>query len=270
MNVASVASAPILPVPFRLPVLTYHALDPRRSPITLAPSLFRLQLAALAEDGWLTLTAPQVVELLRLGRRLPPRAVALTFDDGLRSAYTVALPALRDYGFVGTIFPVVSALGGANDWPGQLPGIPTLPLLGWNELGALVRAGWAVGGHTVTHPDLTTLPAARAEEEIAAGGLALAERLGVPVTTFAYPYGRWNAAVRAIVAQHYQGAFTTALAFARGHSDRYAIERIDALYLTPPALMRRLAAPAMPGYLALRRAIRELRARRLSLVQGRV
>ena len=242
-----------------LPILTYHAIEERRSPIAVAPGLFRRQIAALAAGGWTALTVLQVVELLRLGKRPPRRAVALTFDDGFRSAYTAALPVLREYGFVATIYPVAGRLGRANDWPGQPAGIPTLPLLSWDELAALVAAGWAVGGHTLTHPDLTALPVGEAVEEIEGGGRLLRDRLGVPVETFAYPYGRVDPAVRALVAEHYRGACGTALDFVTGASDPYGLERIDAVYLEPAALVRLLDSVVMAGYLRVRRIGRRLR-----------
>jgi peptidoglycan/xylan/chitin deacetylase (PgdA/CDA1 family) len=251
---------------FRLPILTYHAIEEGRSPISVAPALFRRQIEALAEGAWTALTVPQVVELLRLGKRLPPRLVALTFDDGFRSAYTAALPEFREYGFVATIYPVVGRLGRANDWPGQPAGIPTLPLLSWDELGGLVAAGWAVGGHTLTHPDLTALAVGEAEAEIAGGGRLLRDRLGVPVETFAYPYGRLNPAVRAVVAGHYRGGCGTALDFVTGASDPYVLERVDAVYLEPVALVRLLDSVTMGGYLRMRRFGQTLR--RLARARG--
>ena len=250
----------------RLPILTYHALEERRSPIGVAPGLFRRQIAALATRSWTALTVPQVVELLRLGKRPPRRALALTFDDGFRSAYTAALPVLREYGFVATVYPVAGRLGRANDWPGQPVGIPVLELLGWAELAALAAAGWAVGGHTLAHPDVTALPIGEAEEEIEGGGRLLGERLGTPVETFAYPYGCVNPVVRATVARHYRGACGTELAFATARSDPYTLERIDAVYLEPAALVRLLDSVVMGGYLRVRRIGRTLR--HLARVRG--
>jgi peptidoglycan/xylan/chitin deacetylase (PgdA/CDA1 family) len=243
-----------------LPILTYHAIEEGRSLIGVSPAAFRRQVELLAAGGWTALTVPQALDLLQLGRCLPRRVVALTFDDGLRSAYTVALPILREYGFVATIFPVAGALGGSNDWPGQPPGIPALPLLAWDELAALAGAGWAVGGHTLTHPDLTAAPAERAEEEVAGCRHALSERLGLPVTVFAYPYGRHDASTRTMVARHYRGACATEIGLAHAGSDPFALERIDALYVTPAGLMRLLDAPMIEAYLALRRGLRALRA----------
>ena len=47
-----------------------------------------------------------------------------------------------------------------------------------------------IGGHTVTHPRLSALPAEAAEWEIAECRRRLQDRLGLPVKHFAFPYGR--------------------------------------------------------------------------------
>lgn len=242
----------------RLAILTYHAIGDRLSPISITAATFADQIRALAEAGWTALTLPQAADLLQRGRRLPRRAVALTFDDGFRSTSAIALPVLRAYGFVATVFPVVDYLGRDNAWPGQWPALPTLPLLGWSDLETLVSAGWAVGAHTLTHPMLPSLAADQAENEIVASGDAL-RRLAVPMETFAYPYGASSTLTRAIVARHYRAACGTTLAFARRDSDRFALPRLDAYYLRPAALVRWLDSPWLAAYLRFRRLARAAR-----------
>jgi peptidoglycan/xylan/chitin deacetylase (PgdA/CDA1 family) len=61
--------------------------------------------------------------------------------------------------------------------------------LGWPEVRTLQREGVAIGAHTRRHAILARLPAAEAEEEIAASAALIAERTGSPVTAFAYPNG---------------------------------------------------------------------------------
>jgi hypothetical protein len=80
--------------------------------------------ATLHPDGWVwtrgegefvasltyeTLSASTVVVVRREGR------VLLTFDDGWRSARTVALPALRDAGLTGSVALVVEAVAAVRD-----------------------------------------------------------------------------------------------------------------------------------------------------------
>jgi peptidoglycan/xylan/chitin deacetylase (PgdA/CDA1 family) len=49
-----------------------------------------------------------------------------------------------------------------------------------------------IGAHTMTHPDLTTLDAAKMKDEILSSKKVLEEITGAPVTSFCYPSGRFN------------------------------------------------------------------------------
>ncbi|NUZ05150.1 polysaccharide deacetylase family protein [Piscinibacter koreensis] len=57
------------------------------------------------------------------------------------------------------------------------------------QLRALADAGHELGGHTMTHPILATLSDAAAADEIGAGREQLAQWIGRPVESFAYPNG---------------------------------------------------------------------------------
>ena len=81
----------------------------------------------------------------------------------------------------------------------------------------MLRDGWEIDAHTLTHPDLTTVDAARLRREVAGSRRWLRHAFGVPVDFFAYPSGSYNPAVEAAVrAAGYMGATTTAAG--RGHA----------------------------------------------------
>src|SRR4051794_12889756 len=82
-------------LPFRdggITILSYHSLDNHGTPLSVSPRLFAAQMAALAGEGCTTLTMSQVASHLQAQRPFPPRAVAITFDDGFASVAEVALP----------------------------------------------------------------------------------------------------------------------------------------------------------------------------------
>lgn len=64
---------------------------------------FRAQLAFLKEH-YRVLPLAEIVRLLASGDRLPPRAAVITIDDGYRSTYTIAYPALREAGLAAVVF----------------------------------------------------------------------------------------------------------------------------------------------------------------------
>ncbi|WP_052954568.1 polysaccharide deacetylase family protein [Microvirga vignae] len=61
--------------------------------------------------------------------------------------------------------------------------------LGWDDVRRLSRDGLEFGGHTCTHPILTQLPTAEAQDEIAGCQARLTEELGRSTLGFAYPNG---------------------------------------------------------------------------------
>ena len=57
-----------------------------------------------------------------------------------------------------------------------------------------------IGGHTATHPSLPILNPAEQEREIVFGSRSLQGMLGIPIRSFAYPFGEWEPTTREIVA----------------------------------------------------------------------
>ena len=92
----------------RLLVLAYHAVSP--GPLATGRGVdragnegFERQLQALARFGNVV-GLGGALAALDAGMRLPPRAVAITFDDGYRDNLEVAAPALHRLGLPATFF----------------------------------------------------------------------------------------------------------------------------------------------------------------------
>ena len=248
----------------RVPILTYHSIDTSGSVLSVTPAGFRAHLASLAANGFSAIRFNQLVDAFEGRAALPPKPVVLTFDDAFANFHEHAAPALRAAGFPATVFVVAGHVGKSNDWPGQGPSIPRLPLLDWPALRDLVAAGIEVGSHTFTHPYLDRMPADRLEHELAGSRRALEDGTGAPVTTLAYPFGSHNAGSIAVARSQYRAACTTRLATARATQDRLLLPRLDVYYLREPRRFERLGTPLGSAYLAARalgRAARELFAR---------
>lgn len=101
----------------------------------------------LAANGYRTLTADEYAEAAA-GRAPAGRAVMLTFDDGLRSLYTVAFPLLRRYGLKAVAYVVPGLTPGDGDGGRAWGGV----LCGWAELGEMHASGAVdIQSHSMYH-----------------------------------------------------------------------------------------------------------------------
>jgi peptidoglycan/xylan/chitin deacetylase (PgdA/CDA1 family) len=174
----------------------------------------RAQVAALAAAGYTGVTLDTVLDAWRGRATLPPHPVVLSFDDGYLSQGKAAGEVLR-----------------AAHWPGVLN-------LAWHNLGTpggltrgrvltMIRDGWEIDAHSLTHPDLTTVGPAALQHEIAGSRAAIQRAFGVRADAFCYPAGRFDAAVEAAVrAAGYRAATTERPGAARPGDDPYALPRI--------------------------------------------
>ena len=147
----------------RVPILMYHVIadPPPGAPwpqLYVSPAEFEAQVAWLEQQGFTAVTLSDVWHSWHDGGSLPKRPVVFTFDDGYRSVATKALPILRRRGW-----PAVLNLKVGNLEPGSFTE---------SDVRRLLAAGWELGAHTITHPDLRTLDDARAR----ARGRRLARR----------------------------------------------------------------------------------------------
>ena len=234
-------------------ILTFHSIDDSGSVISFPPASLARLLEGLARAD---LPVLDLDTLLGPGTR---RGVALTFDDGMRSVYTDALPILRDHAAPSHLFLATAAVGRDNRWSAQPSGIPVLEMLGWSELEALQAAGVRVESHTHTHPDLRAVDTATMNDECERADRLIEERLGRRPAHFAYPYGRHDARTRDAARARYAACATVALGELRGGEDPAALPRIDTYYLRSPRMQDRLDAPLPRAYLRLRGLLRRAR-----------
>ena len=64
--------------------------------------------------------------------------------------------------------------------------------MSWSQIRELDAAGVEIGSHSLSHPRLTGLDDKALQTELTDSRLALEDKLGKPVTSFAYPYGEFD------------------------------------------------------------------------------
>jgi len=198
-------------------VLVYH--DFREGPSDDAGRFtgsgeFAAHLEYLRQNGYCVVPLKSVIRFLEDGEPLPPKAVAITFDDGYLGNYTVAFPLLKEYGAPATVFVVA----GLNEVKKPYDGHEWLT---WEMLREMQQSGLVdVQSHTYdlhykvfTGPDRKRLrPAAVArayrfdlgrretpeefEEKLYLDLLkarqTIEAQLGTPVDTLAWPFGAYT------------------------------------------------------------------------------
>jgi peptidoglycan/xylan/chitin deacetylase (PgdA/CDA1 family) len=221
-------SVPTGPRDAPVPILMYHviAAPPSATPypeLWVAPDRFARTMRALARAGYHATTLGAVWRAWHGHASMPRHPIIVSFDDGYSSQSTVARRELDHLG-----------------WPGVLNlEVDNVRLKGGlkrAEVAAMLRDGWEIDAHTLTHPDLTTVGAAQLQREVAGSRAWLRHAFGVPVAFFAYPAGRYDARAEAAVrAAGYDGATTTQPGIASLHGDPYALPRLRVTPQMTPA-----------------------------------
>lgn len=172
-------------------ILVYHGInDSPTSPYAVSARDFAFQMRFLAEQCR-PVSVHSLVELLRRGRPIPPRTVAVTIDDGYSDAYTHAYPILRRFAIPATVFLPVDLIGAGSSGTATSR-LPQTEFLLWSQVREMSRSGIDFGSHTLTHVSLTEPARQDIREQLEKSKARLEEEIGQPVTGFAYPYGTYR------------------------------------------------------------------------------
>ena len=166
-----------------IPVLMYHGIEDESQSAgyddagsllyVLLKEQFVLQMQYLDDHDY------QVISLLDLANKdnLPEKSVVITFDDGHRSDYTIALPVLKKFGYIACFYITTKWLGGGNY---------LLP----EHVKELDKQGMLIGSHGVTHTFFNEMSRDQENEELEKSKKNLDELISVPVTCLSAPGGR--------------------------------------------------------------------------------
>ncbi len=200
--------------PVTAPILLYHHVKPETvaSDYYLTTELFTQQMDWLLQEGYTSITATQLVEAIVNGGYLPEKPVLITFDDGWVDVFQNAYPVLKERSMVATWYLVASYLD-AED------------CVSTDQALELIAAGWEIGSHSMTHQDLQyTMDT---NFEMAQTRSVLKNALGVPIYTFAYPFGSVNEYVFQKVIKY---GFTAGMGLGKSSlhdmSSRYYLSRL--------------------------------------------
>lgn len=204
---------------------------------------FKLHMEILQRLGYCSITFRDYLLFKENKLNLPKKPIILTFDDGYESIYKEVYPIMENYGMTGVIFVLGDKEIKYSIW--DFPNTEPQPLLNEQQIIELHEAGFEIGSHSLTHPDLTTLSREKAWDEISRSRMLLEILIGAPVYSFAYTYGKSNPLIKELVREAgYKIACGTYSGPPVINKDHYEIRRIlisgnnsltnIALKLTPP------------------------------------
>jgi peptidoglycan/xylan/chitin deacetylase (PgdA/CDA1 family) len=174
--------------PGAVPILVYHRFGPVvADSMTVTTAVFEEQLAWLRGHDYQIISLRALVECLgNPAAPIPPRAVAITADDGHKSVYTDMFPLIRRYRFPVTLFIYPSAISNADY------------ALTWDQITEMSRTGLVeVQSHTYWHPNFHRERARRSPDDYRAFVMmqltgskqVIARHLGTSVDMLAWPFG---------------------------------------------------------------------------------
>lgn len=189
-----------------VPVLSYHRFsETKRDKMTVTVAAFEEQMKLLKDRGYHVITLDQLFDFLDFKKQLPRRSVVLTIDDGWRSAYDMAFPILKKYGYPATLFVYTDLITGSKK------------TLSWELLLEMANNGIDIQCHTKTHRNLAILKEKESfkdyyeslDKEIFEAARIIKEKMNKDVNYFAYPYGTTNHLIIALLKKYgFRGAFT--------------------------------------------------------------
>lgn len=214
-------------------VLMYHMVRPHRpgtrfNKLRVTPEAFEKQIAWLKAKQFHFIFASQLFG----DEPLPSRAVCLTFDDGYEDNLLAADPVLARHGAVATLYLVGDRTGG---WSSKKKAhhaddeLQAEPKLSDDQVRSMIASKrWELGGHTLTHANLTTLADDEARAEIAQARQSFQSAFNHPPATFAYPFGLFETKHAQMVRDAgYLGAVTVEPGISpKPYADTMAVKRV--------------------------------------------
>jgi peptidoglycan/xylan/chitin deacetylase (PgdA/CDA1 family) len=145
---------------------------------------FKDQIKMLADSGYHTILPDQLYAYLNNGAKLPSKPIMLTFDDTDLDQFTIVNPTLKKYGYKAVYFIMTVSIGRKGKF---------VDYMSSDQIKTLSDEGNIIGSHTYDHKNFKKYTGKDWEEQLDKPTKKLEEITGKKMTSFAYPFGLWNA-----------------------------------------------------------------------------
>lgn len=196
-----IAADVVLTTTERLPILSYQRVAPADSQVgrlsAVTPEAFEAQLHYLREAGYRSISIEEWGYTVNSGNPVTGRAVAIIFDNSSQDFLHYAWPLLKRYGFSATVFIYTDEIDKLKAW--DRVNEEEILLLEWKQIRQLQSEGVTFASHSASRRDLTALSLVEAWHEIKRSHKTLQNELAIPISTFAYPDGKFNPLLQYLV-----------------------------------------------------------------------
>jgi peptidoglycan/xylan/chitin deacetylase (PgdA/CDA1 family) len=183
----------------KVPILLYHQLfnkELNNEKYAISRNEFERQIEYLSNNGFKSILIDDLCESLKL-KNTDKKPIAITFDDGNYSDYSIAVPILKKYGFVATFFVTVN-------W------LEKKKYLKWSHIKKIKEAGMSVQSHSLTHSFLSDIKSNQLFKEIYESKKVIEERTNSRVHYFSLPGGFFSTKVLSVLKENnYIGVCTS-------------------------------------------------------------
>ncbi|MFH1398404.1 MAG: polysaccharide deacetylase family protein [Candidatus Omnitrophota bacterium] len=208
---------------YMVPILMYHAVRAevsRGARLIVSAKSFERQMGFLKERHYNVISLEELADMIKEKIKIPPKTIAITFDDGYWDNYTYAYPVLKKYNLPATIFLITNEVDNMVGLRDKLT---------WENVILMQNSGLITfGSHSLSHRVLTQIKSADdLKNEIFDSKRILEEKLGRKVNTFCYPKGVFNQQIKRIVKEAgYKVAVATSPGRGFSNEDVFALKRL--------------------------------------------
>jgi len=201
------------------PIVMYHSIDPDAKPenrIAVSPATFERQMRFLKVHHYNVLPLESLAVLIKERKKIPSKAIAITFDDGYKDNYIYAFPILKKYNLPATLFIITDEVNRADR-------------LSWDEIKEMQGSGIITfGSHALGPEPLINIKSEQdLKKQIFDSKKILEEKLGRRINAFSYPEGRFNNRIRQLVmTAGYKLAVATNPGKRFANDDIFALKRL--------------------------------------------
>jgi peptidoglycan/xylan/chitin deacetylase (PgdA/CDA1 family) len=203
-----------------VPIMMYHSVNPEIDPVMKSlivnPKTFERQMRFLRERGYNILPLESLAGLIRDNKKLPHKAVAVTFDDGYKDFYKYAFPSLKKYKIPATMFLIVDEVGRPDR-------------LSWDEIKEMQVSGLITfGSHSMGAEPLINISSEdELKRQIFYSKKVLEGKLACPINMFSYPEGFLDKHIKELViGAGYKLGVSTKTGYCYSAQDLFALKRV--------------------------------------------